>query len=120
MTTSSCPSGTARTAASSLRPSLLSGAKYFSMMSNSFILRPLVKRILTPEEKPEIVGQNDLDGAGVIDPDNPNAGPRDPRLEKAQAAGAARADMVKKVSEMVENSPDEAAAILRNWLQEAA
>lgn len=85
-----------------------------------FILRPLVKRILTPEEKPILAGTSDADGTGVVDPDNPNAAQRDPRFEVAQAAGAARADMVKKVSEMVEDSPDEAAAILRNWLQEAA
>lgn len=85
-----------------------------------FILRPLVRRILTPEAKPEPEKASPAVAGGVVDPDNPNAAPVDPRLGVAQAEGAARADMVKKVSAMVESSPDEAAAILRNWLQEAA
>lgn len=85
-----------------------------------FILRPLVKRILAPEEKPELTAMVAAEGAAAFDPNNPNADHADPRLEVAQAEGAARADMVKKVSAMVDSSPDEAAAILRNWLQEAA
>ena len=83
-----------------------------------FVLRPLVRKILSPEQvevKAVAAQPAGQEGGEVIQPGSP-----DPRLEKAQATGAARADMVRQVSEMVQTSPDDAAAILRNWLQEAA
>lgn len=84
-----------------------------------FVMRPLVRKILTPddqvEDKPAAAHPAAQDAAEPPQPGGP-----DPRLEKAQAAGAARADMVRQVSEMVQTNPDDAATILRNWLQEAA
>ncbi|MEH6727109.1 MAG: flagellar M-ring protein FliF, partial [Hyphomicrobiales bacterium] len=83
-----------------------------------FVMRPLVRKILTPEivETPAtaspIIAQEGGENVAVGEPDQ--------RLEKAQAAGAARADMVRQVSELVKTNPDDAATILRNWLQEAA
>ncbi len=85
-----------------------------------FVMRPLVRKILTPDEAAEppatatpVVAQEGAGNAAV-------AGEPDQRLEQAQAAGAARADMVRQVSELVKTNPDDAATILRNWLQEAA
>lgn len=84
-----------------------------------FVMRPLVRKILTPEPveapanaSPMMMAQEGSEEAAVGEPDQ--------RLEQAQAAGAARADMVRQVSELVKTNPDDAATILRNWLQEAA
>ncbi|WP_306260869.1 flagellar basal-body MS-ring/collar protein FliF [Pararhizobium sp. IMCC21322] len=83
-----------------------------------FVMRPLVRKVLTPEqvETPAPISptmnQEGSEGVAVGEPDQ--------RLEKAQATGAARADMVRQVSELVKTNPDDAATILRNWLQEAA
>lgn len=78
-----------------------------------FVLRPLLKRALAEEPK---------DPAEQVEPQvmPGEDGPQDPRLEAAQASGAKHNDMVKTVSELVNSSPDQAADILRNWLQEAA
>lgn len=83
-----------------------------------FVMRPLVRKILTPEPVEVQTSVSPVmaqDGSEEV-----AAGEPDQRLEKAQAAGAARADMVRQVSEMVKTNPDDAATILRNWLQEAA
>lgn len=42
------------------------------------------------------------------------------RLEEAKAAGAVQAGSILKIGEMVQQSPNEAALIIRSWLNEAA
>lgn len=48
------------------------------------------------------------------------ANPSHARLEEAKALGAMQAGSVRKIGEMVVESPNEAAAIIRGWLNEAA
>lgn len=98
-----------------------------------FVVRPLVRRIVTPEEpallmRPsgevrQIAGP---DGAGgheageqtraLPGPDNRTAD----MIQVAQFNGQLHASSVQKVGEMVAQNPDEAVAIIRQWLGEAA
>jgi len=100
------------------------------------VVRPLIKRIVTPEEE-ESVGE--LDGldpkiAAMISEANGGKIPEDIKalmapgenkssamIDVAQMAGEMHEETVGKVGEMVKNNPDEAVAIIRQWLsQEAA
>ncbi len=84
-----------------------------------FIMRPLVRRILSPDQ--QLVEAVEAAEAAVAAAEAAaDGGPKNDLLDAAQADGAAKADMIRQVSEMVEANPDEAAAILRNWMQEAA
>ncbi|MER2605009.1 MAG: hypothetical protein ABTQ29_04190, partial [Siculibacillus sp.] len=42
------------------------------------------------------------------------------RIEEAKAIGAVQAGSVKKIGEMIVETPNEAAMIIRGWLNEAA
>ncbi|MBL4645608.1 MAG: flagellar M-ring protein FliF, partial [Rhizobiales bacterium] len=84
-----------------------------------FVMRPLVRRVLSPDQ--QLVKAIAVAEAAVVAAETAaEGGPANERLEAAQADGAAKADMIRQVSEMVESNPDEAASILRNWMQEAA
>ncbi|WP_210336210.1 flagellar basal-body MS-ring/collar protein FliF [Methylobrevis albus] len=101
-----------------------------------FAVRPLIKRILSPEvitEHRTISGatvQVDESGNPIavaqIGPDgNPVMvqieGPPVPsRIEEAQAQGEAQMVQVRKVGELVVENPGEASIIVRTWLSEAA
>lgn len=113
-----------------------------------FIVRPLVRRIVTPDENTGRIGPGpgqiahapaalDENGNPVAQLTGPNGEsiavsedgtPLLPNAETAtstmidatQAIGSMHENSLKKVGELVENNPDEAIAIVRQWLNEEA
>ena len=108
------------------------------------VVRPLVQRIVTPNEDSQLAigedGSSNEGGAGAAPqltaPDGTPIpvqegipqleAPEIPKtatataIEVAQIAGQAQESTVKRVGELVKHNPSEAAAIIRQWLQEAA
>lgn len=100
------------------------------------VVRPLIKRIVTPEEPAEVPELEGLDPqiAAAIAEANGGKIPEEVKalmapgenksaalIDVAQMAGEMHEETVGKVGEMVKNNPDEAVAIIRQWLsQEAA
>ncbi|MBL4757726.1 MAG: flagellar M-ring protein FliF [Rhizobiales bacterium] len=104
-----------------------------------FVVRPLVRRILTPDEG---LGAGMLGAAGVAGAagavafdangnpmiaageDFAKLAPPDSltseAIDTAQVAGQAQADTLRKVGEIVDSNPDEAVTIIRQWIGEAA
>ncbi len=109
-----------------------------------FGVRPLIRRVLGPEVTTVTVtadGTAALTGPGAATPQiGPDGLPLPParageggeagstdlvnpahlRLEEAKALGAMHAGSILKIGEMVTENPNEAAMIIRGWLQEAA
>jgi len=108
------------------------------------VVRPLVQRIVTPNEDSQLAigedGSSNEGGAGAapqltapdgtpipVQEGTPQLeAPEIPKtatataIEVAQIAGQAQESTVKRVGELVKHNPSEAAAIIRQWLQEAA
>ena len=90
-----------------------------------FVMRPLVKRVLEPEETPMLVSaQEAVDAEG-----NPieNAQPlteeeqaREQWLDEARSLGQAQIEAIERVGTLVQENPKQASMIIRNWLLEAA
>lgn len=59
-------------------------------------------------------------GAAGAAGEEPGIHPTHMRLEEAKAQGAVQAGSILKIGEMVQQSPNEAAMIIRSWLTEAA
>jgi flagellar M-ring protein FliF len=114
-----------------------------------FAVRPLITRVLAPEGgavaaiagqagaegaeggaiaagSGEVVVQIGADGLPIALPaGEAGAGglpvhPTDSRLDEAKALGAMQAGSIRKIGEMISETPNEAAAIIRGWLNEAA
>ena len=105
-----------------------------------FAVRPLLKRLFTTEAPGELSGSGqalNADGTPVLEgpageegedglnplanvPLDADGNPRFDWIEKAKADGQVQLQTIKHVSSLIEDYPNEAAAILRNWLQEAA
>lgn len=108
-----------------------------------FAVRPLITRVIAPEmaaltatagEGEAGTAQIGADGHLVamaahagVGGDLVTAGtdaaaphPTHMRLEEAKAMGAVQAGSIKKIGEMINETPAEAAAIIRGWLAEAA
>lgn len=99
-----------------------------------FVVRPLVRRIVTPEEAPLLAGSGEMrqiaHGAqagqagaqsGVTQAlPAPDTSKAVELFKRAQETGQIHATQVEQVGEMVKNNPDEAVAIIRQWLGEAA
>jgi flagellar M-ring protein FliF len=96
------------------------------------VVRPLMKRML---EKPEVEENEDgtligADGQAMImdaegnlvpAPEKPEQShPTMDAIEHAQIQGSLQADALLRVGELVEENPEEAAKIVRLWLQDAA
>nr|WP_256372746.1 flagellar basal-body MS-ring/collar protein FliF [Roseibium sp. RKSG952] len=90
------------------------------------VVRPLLRRIVTPEERqPQelIIGP---DGTLVADAEVPDELSEEPNkfaiewLEEAKQQGAMQADSIAKVGSMIADHPGEAVTIVRSWLDEAA
>ncbi len=97
------------------------------------VVRPLMKRML---EKPEVEEANEdgaivgPDGQPMVMDDDGNmvraseaeeaVHPTMQAIEQAQLQGALQADTLIRVGELVEENPEEAAKIVRLWLQDAA
>ncbi len=97
-----------------------------SLLLLLFVVRPLLRRIVTPEEKlPQelVIGP---DGTLVAESEVPADGADDEDefriewLEEAKAEGALQASSIAKVGEMIGEYPTEAVTIVRGWLDEAA
>lgn len=100
-----------------------------------FVIRPLVRRILTPDpslvpaEVPALpggvegAGGGDADATAVAGPDSPlqiEAQTGAEMIEMAQIAGEVQAQSLERVAEIVKANPEEAISIVRHWLQEPA
>ena len=93
-----------------------------------FIVRPLVRRILTPEEPramtaPAFAGAPALPGAASANPalPDPQVAPSQTSrmIDIAQVQGQVHAQSMQKVGELAERNPNETVAIVRQWLQDA-
>jgi flagellar M-ring protein FliF len=91
-----------------------------------FVVRPLVRRIVTPEAS-KVAGSELVPGApgmpGMIasDIDEDAAGKPSiaaKMIDIAQIQGEVHAQSVKKVGELADKNPEEAVAIIRHWLHE--
>lgn len=98
-----------------------------SLLLLLFVVRPLLKRIVTPEEKtaqelviaPDgtLVAQSELPAGELVEEDD---GIVIEWLEEAKREGALQASSISKVGAMIEDYPTEAVTIVRGWLDEAA
>jgi flagellar M-ring protein FliF len=99
-----------------------------------FIMRPLLKRVLSPEQQPlalpvsaEIGGplmqqamQNIAQNAHEMADEEPQAPPKVPAwMNDARSQGAAQAATMKTVGTLVTENPKQAALIVRDWLSSA-
>lgn len=78
--------------------------------------RGAVTVVLNPDGKPVVLGPDGLETVTET-PELP-APLSDTRIENAKAQGAMQLDQVRKVGELVNDNPNEAAIIIRNWLSE--
>lgn len=97
-----------------------------SLLLLLFVVRPLLRRIVTPDEQmPQelVIGP---DGTLVAEAEVPAEDLEDDEdfkiewLEEAKAEGALQASSIAKVGEMISDYPTEAVTIVRGWLDEAA
>jgi flagellar M-ring protein FliF len=93
-------------------------------------MRPLLKRVLSPEEQPlalPVTAEIRADGSPVpnIPAPPPMEEQRDPKAEvpawmnDARQLGASQAATLKTVGELVKDNPKQAATIVRDWLTTA-
>ena len=95
-------------------------------------MRPLLKRVLSPEEQPLALPVSAEIGGPMV-PTGPHVAPvpemveeQQPRAEvpawmnSARQLGAAQAATMKTVGQLVEENPKQAALIVRDWLGSAA
>jgi len=92
------------------------------------VVRPLVRRIITPEVKtPGLIGGTTATGeGGAPQLEGPNGGLALPApnnqaaeaLKSAKAVGDVQAKAVDDVGETIKNNPDEAVTIVRDWLHQ--
>ncbi|HUC52197.1 MAG TPA: flagellar basal-body MS-ring/collar protein FliF [Xanthobacteraceae bacterium] len=90
-----------------------------------FVVRPLVRRIVTPEEPKPAPGMELIPGTvgalAASDLDPTRAGEPSfaaKMIDIAQIQGEVHAQSVKKVGELADKNPEEAVAIIRHWLHE--
>lgn len=97
-----------------------------SLLLLLFVVRPLLRRIVTPEERmPQelVIGP---DGMLVAESTLPAEAAEEEDefriewIEEAKQQGALQASSISKVGAMIEDHPTEAVSIVRGWLEEAA
>ena len=93
-----------------------------------FVMRPLLKRVLTPETSLALPPSAELNPSGAmalpaaseVGP-NPNAGAEAPGwMDSAKSMGEAQLQTLKTVGTLVDENPKQAALIVRDWLNSAA
>lgn len=97
-----------------------------SLLLLLFVVRPLLRRIVTPEEKqpqelvigPDgmLIAESEVPAEAVEEEDEF----RIEWLEEAKAQGAMQASSITKVGAMIAENPTGAVTIVRGWLDEAA
>ncbi|MEO7222764.1 MAG: flagellar basal-body MS-ring/collar protein FliF [Devosia sp.] len=120
------------------RDDLISGAQMLVTLVIAlalvfFIMRPLLKRVLSPEQQPLALPVSaEIGGPMVPSSANPNAAPmtqmveeQAPRTEvpawmnNARQQGASQAATMKTVGTLVQENPKQAALVVRDWLTSA-
>jgi flagellar M-ring protein FliF len=95
-----------------------------SLLVLLMVVRPLVSRIVTPEDVPALTA--DGDAPQLTGPDGEALALPAPRnhtaeaLENARAMGDVQAKAVEEVGETILNNPDEAVTIIRDWIAQKA
>jgi flagellar M-ring protein FliF len=86
-----------------------------------FVIRPLVRRIIAPDEPKKLAVGPSPDLAPEL-PENPAlAIPENPAarlIEVAKIQGEVHAQSIQKVGELAERNPHETVAIIRQWMHE--
>jgi flagellar M-ring protein FliF len=97
-----------------------------------FVMRPLLKRVLSPEQQPlalpvsaEISGSASAPGPHIhvpelVDPQAPHATGVPAWVNDARSLGAAQAATMNTVGQLVQENPKQAALIVRDWLSNTA
>ncbi|WMT89512.1 flagellar basal-body MS-ring/collar protein FliF [Pelagibacterium sp. H642] len=92
-----------------------------------FVMRPLVKKVLTPEPQPLALPPTASVPAEYQEPEEDPAALARARemateawLEQAKSLGESQVKALKMVGELVEENPKQASLIVRDWLSEAA
>jgi flagellar M-ring protein FliF len=90
-----------------------------------FVVRPLLRRIVTPEEKQPQELMIGPDGTLVVETEVPQEEDDEDEfviewLEQAKQEGAMQASSIAKVGDMIKDHPTEAVTIVRGWLDEQA
>lgn len=112
----------------------LSVVALVSLLVLLFVVRPLVRRIVTPEFDESIEDLAlDLKAAAAGQLTGPGQGADSPALlesfpdsaasqavKQARVVGEIQAHALREVGEIVEKNPEEASSIVRNWIQNAA
>jgi flagellar M-ring protein FliF len=86
------------------------------------VVRPLVRRIVTPDAKPALASDpiGILPGAAADAVDNmpPLSTHASQMIDLAQVQGQVHAQSVQKVGELAQRNPQETVAVIRQWLQD--
>jgi flagellar M-ring protein FliF len=99
-----------------------------------FVMRPLLKKVLTPEQPLALPASAEVGHAMVpaasptmsfppelVEPELPRPPPRAPAwISNAKSLGESQAQTLKTVGELVDENPKQAAVIVRDWLSSAA
>jgi flagellar M-ring protein FliF len=96
-----------------------------------FVMRPLLRKVLTPEQPLALPVSAEVGGPGLTAPapalDNTLVEPESPKgarvpawMNNARSIGEAQAQTLKTVGELVDENPKQAALIVRDWLTNAA
>lgn len=90
-----------------------------------FVLRPLVRRILTPEQAqlakppPEVAAPSIAPGQPIPEGVPVVANHTAKMIDMAKVQGQVHAQSIQRVGELAQQNPQETVAIIRQWLQEA-
>jgi flagellar M-ring protein FliF len=95
-----------------------------------FVMRPLLRRVLTPEQPLALPMSAEVGGPGLaaqerlpaeLEPaTEPQAAPSPVWMNHARQLGEAQAQTLKTVGSLVDENPKQAATIVRDWLGQAA
>jgi len=110
----------------------LTAIALISLLVLLMVVRPLVRRIVTPEQNaPELTALAAGDKPLLAGPDGqplpggelalpPPSSPMEENMKNARAAGDVQARAVDDVGESIKNNPEEAVTIVRDWIQQTA
>lgn len=96
-----------------------------TLLTLLFVVRPLVRKIVTPDEASEQALAGSAEEQAALAADGsiaalpaPDGDSRDDWISVAQAEGELHANSIGRVGELIDNYPNEAVSIVRNWLNE--